>query len=132
MEAQYFACAWVIRPGVNYTQVKAAAEQVGGTLRLVSPMVTDDMGRVRLNLVLRAPDESALESFVEAVTPQLGPTDWYGVAPQYFDQRGTPFAIDQEPLSVRVQWQQVMDRYGQHNQSAESQAESPQEDDDAS
>jgi hypothetical protein len=113
-EYLYFACGWVIRPGVDYVRLRQFADEAGVELVVVNPIYRSQEGYMVQTFAVQTPDENHLVEFIKTAGAEMGLTHWYGVPEEYFE-RGTHFDLNHVLPYFRDQWLAGMEAYGKHN-----------------
>lgn len=112
----YFACGWIIRPDVDYFQLRQYADQAKVELVIINPMYRSEEGFMVQTFAVQTPSESELVEFIKTAGADMGLTHWYGVPKEYYE-RGTRFDLRSVLPYFRDQWLAGMQTYGQHNVS---------------
>ncbi|MEO8610509.1 MAG: hypothetical protein ABI690_21610 [Chloroflexota bacterium] len=110
----YFACAWMIRPNIDYEELMHLAGEADCELVAIAPISISNQGFAVLTFALQAPSEQNLVDFIQKVGTEMGLTHWYGVQETYYAS-GTPLYLNIVSEEMRKAWVAGMNAYGQHN-----------------
>jgi hypothetical protein len=114
MTPYYFACAWVIRPDIDYEELMHLAAESECELVAIAPISISNQGFAVLTFALKTPSEAHLVEFIQTVGPEMGLTHWYGVNEAYYES-GTRLYLQIVSPEIRDTWLAGMNAYGQHN-----------------
>jgi hypothetical protein len=118
-EYLYFACGWIIRPDVDYLQLRQYADEAKVELVIINPMYRSDDGYMVQTFAVQTPSEHELVEFIKTAGAEMGLTHWYGVPQEYY-ATGTRFDLRSVLPYFRDQWLAGMQTYGQHNATVQA------------
>lgn len=112
----YFACGWVIRPNIDYYQLRQYADDAQVELVIINPIFRSEEGYMVQTFAVRTATEADLVKFIETAGAEMGLTHWYGVPQDYYES-GTHFDLRAVLPYFLDQWLNGMNVYGAHNDS---------------
>lgn len=110
----HFACAWVIRPDIDYDELMHRAAASECALVALAPISISNQGLAVLTFALQTLSEAHLVDFIQRVGPDIGLTHWYAVPESYF-AGGTALYLNIVSPDIRDPWLAGMNAYGHHN-----------------